>query len=538
VNVVAVIQADLATGAQGLPSLLAEDLCGKPVLARTVGRVAAAELPAKTIVMAETDEEKPRVAELLDGAKADVWAVKGPDLVQRGAIRRSRCWSRNGWRGGITGTTVFDEEGTPAKLLAMAKSTGADAVLKVSPAAALVRPETIDDVIRWAEKHSAESHFYFTDLPPGMAVELYRVSMLEQLTRVNGTIHLGLIYQPEKSERDPAETKGCLRTDDLLRLTPFRLSADSPRTLDRLRAIYAEDSAESVRRLKSTPSLWPGAGPEEIEFELASPGRVDDPYAALSGAAEMKEFMDLDRFAAAAGELAAMGDVNVTFGGFGEPLAHPRFFDFVAAARRAGACGLHVATSGRPLNDEMVERLAASDLDAISVRLFAHTEETYERLTGRRDLERITALVKKLFARRKELRRTTPFVIPEMFKSRDTVGEMEAFFDDWFRASDWVVIRGWNDFAGQVEDRSVLHPYPRRRGMCMQLMRRLNVAASGDALVCGQDFRRTRALGNVFEKGIAAVWRSQSLEALRAGHAAGDFSGFDLCRKCNDWFHL
>ena len=537
-KVVTVIQADLDTAAQGLPALLGEDLAGEPVLRRTVSRAADAALPDACVVLAQSDEAATAVRTLLDGLPVEVMTVNGGDVPHRDTLRRSRRWARNAWRGGIGGTTVFDEEGTPAKLLAVCRSAGADAALEVSPAAALIDPGTLDGLLHWVVEQGATSEFYFTNLPPGLTTALYSVSVLEKLVGLERTVHQALVYQPGRSERDPAEGRCCWAGDDALRMTPFRLSADSPRTLERLRAVWDDDTVSAVARLKETPTLWPGRVPEEVEIEIAAAPRGTDPYAALTGTAPMTDFMDLDAFARAVGDLAVTGDVNLTFGGLGDPLAHPRFFEFVETARRAGVWGLHLATSGRRLDDEKVDRLARCDLDVVSVRLWADTEDTFERVTGRRDLARIAALVRGLLERRRALGRATPFVIPEMMKSTDTVGEVETFFDRWYGTADWVVIRGFNDYAGQVPDRNVLHPYPGVRFPCLQLFRRLNVTVTGEAIMCGQDPLRRRSVGGVFEKDIETVWHGGELERLRTGHVAGNYDGFDLCGRCRHWYQL
>jgi hypothetical protein len=252
----------------------------------------------------------------------------------------------------------------------------------------------------------------------------------------------------------------------------------------------------------------------------------------------MTDFMDLDRFREMLAGLAEADDLKLTFGGVGDALAHPQFFDFVSAAKDAGVFGLHLATSGRWLDEAAVDRLAESELDAVSIRLWGDSAETWRQMTGRDDFDRVTATVERIIVRRKALGHSTPFVIPEMMKAIDTVGEVESFFDRWYGKADWPVIRGFNDYAGQVADRDVLHPQPGVRFPCMQLFRRLNVEVTGEARVCGQDFRGLRSAGNVFSMGVEAVWHGAELERMRAAHVAKDYGCFQLCAGCRHWYQL
>jgi len=533
-----VIEADLDVGAQGLRSLLSADIAGEPVLRRTVSRATAATLPEGCVVLVRSPEAQRTVASMLEGLPAEVRVDPGEDVPQRAILRASRRWARNSLRGGIGGTTAFDEEDTPARMLALARDTACDALVKIPAAGALIDPGTIDGLLRWVVEEGASLEFYFANLPPGLTCALYSVSVLEKLVAERTTIYQALIYHAGRDERDPTEGKACYPGDDFLRMTPWRLSADSPRTLERLRAVYHDDTTEAVRRLKNSPEVWAGRLPEEVEIEIAGAPDESDPYAALAGAVEMTELMDVQAFTAALPELGAAGDVNLTLGGLGDPLAHPGVFEFIAAARGAGVCGLHLATSGRWLDEDKVDRLAEADLDVVSVRLWGNTPETWKRQTGRDDFDRVTRLVEELIRRRRDRGRSLPCVIVEMMKTVESVGEVEGFFDRWHGVADGSVIRGYNNFAGQIADRDVLHPYPGVRFPCVQLFRRMTVTAKGDARVCGQDIRGKRILGNVFEQGFERIWHGADLERMRAGHVAGDYDVFDLCPTCRHWYQL
>src|SRR5690606_35828897 len=70
-----------------------------------------------------------------------------------------------------------------------------------------------------------------------------------------------------------------------------------------------------------------------------------------------------------------------------------------------------------------------------------------------------------------------PLVVPEMIKTRRTMGEMEAFYDAWLTRGCTPVIAGPSDYAGRRPDLAVMDMSPPTRTPCRRLFRRCMVLA-------------------------------------------------------------
>lgn len=68
---------------------------------------------------------------------------------------------------------------------------------------------------------------------------------------------------------------------------------------------------------------------------------------------------------------------TVFFGGFGEPLAHPRIVEMVAAVKDVGVPAVELITNGCLLDREMSHRLIEAGLDTLWVSLDGITPESY-----------------------------------------------------------------------------------------------------------------------------------------------------------------
>src|SRR6185312_5868300 len=98
-------------------------------------------------------------------------------------------------------------------------------------------------------------------------------------------------------------------------------------------------------------------------------------------------FMEWELFVRILEDLPSLKELHLQ--GLGEPMMHPRFFDMVAHATRAG---ITVTTNSNLtlLNPVRAERCVSSGLDTVHVSVDGATAETYERIRVRSRLEKVT----------------------------------------------------------------------------------------------------------------------------------------------------
>ena len=124
--------------------------------------------------------------------------------------------------------------------------------------------------------------------------------------------------------------------------------------------------------------------------------------------------MDKSLFDRLIEELSARDDMRVVLGGFGDPLQHPQFIDFVAVCRRAGILGLTVRTPAVTLDAPAIDALIQADVDVLNVLLDANSSDVYRHLHGADCFDRVVANVDQFLARSHEAGRATPLLVCEM----------------------------------------------------------------------------------------------------------------------------
>jgi hypothetical protein len=532
-----------AAGPLGLASRAGEMLAGRTALSRAVERAGRTPGIEGVAVLVEPGGAE-AARQWLGPAQAEVLEVLGPDHPQREALRRSRKWAKDSWRGGIRQSMDVDSYNDYAALAAAGKRLGADAVLSVLPESVLLDPGILAGMVEHAAPGGTPAMgSTFCQAPAGFAGLLGMTGWLDAMAARGLSYGGALAMAPKAPSQDPIHRPENYLAPIAARRCEFRGSLDSVRSQEMLAEILRRapgpdglgPSAQEVAAMVAAdPALYAGRLPRIVDVELTSAGRV--PVADTSWSRQAPERrMGRALFEKLLADLSGHDDVLVTLGGLGDPLAHPEVFDFLKLARQKGIYGLHLETFGPLLDEAAARRLLECDLDVISVRLGAFKPETYRRLTGREDFETTAANVERLVALRNQAGREWPFVSVEAEKRVEVEPELLDFYDRWTEKCDWPMIRPASDCAGQFADRASVHLNLAGRIGCRRLMKELVVLADGTVPVCRVDFTAAEPAGNIGTKSVEELWTGGRLAELRREHRGGKFDGFRLCPECRDW---
>jgi radical SAM protein with 4Fe4S-binding SPASM domain len=222
------------------------------------------------------------------------------------------------------------------------------------------------------------------------------------------------------------------------------------------------------------------------------------------------------------------------FCGNGEPLLNPRIVAMLERAKQVGPWRVEVITNGALLGRHDIGRLARA-ADRVVVSVVGLCAADYLETAGRRaDFAALIENVKRLHA---EKACTVHVKI-----------HSDAVLDPRRRALFFSTFRNICDEIS-VERIAPLFPAvsvpyridgfrfgsdgpARKRLVCPQIFKSLQVCANGDAVPCCVDWQRTNLLGNVTRDSLAEMWRGDQLRALQTVHLAGGRHRIDPCRSC------
>src|SRR5690606_13752529 len=132
-------------------------------------------------------------------------------------------------------------------------------------------------------------------------------------------------------------------------------------------------------------------------------------------------FLSLERFQRLVEE--ARDVVELQLQGLGEPMLHPRFFDMVEYATRAGI-RVSTNTNGTVLHAAHAHRCVTSGLDALHLSLDGATPATYEGIRVRARFDRVLRNLDGLMAARARLASDHPRVRLVVVAMRSNLGEL------------------------------------------------------------------------------------------------------------------
>ncbi len=289
-------------------------------------------------------------------------------------------------------------------------------------------------------------------------------------------------------------------------------------------------------------------------------------------------FMPFQEFVHLIEQFPELEDLHLQ--GLGEPMMHPRFFDMVA---HAAGRGIHVTTNtnGTLLTDRRAALCVTSGLERIHISLDGARAETFERIRPWAHFDQVAANIQRLVDARRRLHSTAPrmhMVMVLMRRNLEELPELVELAHRWqfeelfvqqlchdFKESalpphyrpmrDFVdaesltttdpahcaaIFHRARELAGQLGlrlrlPRITARNYPPDmpgRERCDWPWRGAYVSYQGLAMPCCMISTPDRLnFGNVFARGMEAVWNSDSFQQFR--NALDSQQPSEVCRSCS-----
>ncbi|MBU0456219.1 MAG: radical SAM protein [Gammaproteobacteria bacterium] len=110
-------------------------------------------------------------------------------------------------------------------------------------------------------------------------------------------------------------------------------------------------------------------------------------------------------------------------------------------------------------------------------------------------------------------------------------------FYEKFLPVEHAIIGHFNNFCGQIEDRSTIDVTPLKRFPCQQLKAGLSVLWNGDIVLCRQDLNGKYSSGNLREQSLSEILEDERLKEVWQAHKKGEYGKLPLCKDCKEWYY-
>ena len=220
-----------------------------------------------------------------------------------------------------------------------------------------------------------------------------------------------------------------------------------------------------------------------------------------------------------------------------EPLLFKGIKDVIAKALEANVMDLFLGTNGVLLTEDIAEFLVESQVARVEISLDAATPETYEKVRGKNELERIEGNIRRLIDIRKARNSTLPVIRLTFCVQELNYRERRAFLDKWRDLVDYVDFQMMVDHSDIDELRGSgtvanVDEMELESTHCAYPFNSLHVWANGNITPCCTFFAKSDELilGNVANMKLEEAWNCNKISTIRAELLSGNVR--DVCRVC------
>jgi radical SAM protein with 4Fe4S-binding SPASM domain len=541
-KLIATLTCDFRTTAIGTRSRLADDLHGKPVLTHTLEKLLQLESLSDIILLVPQDQ-LPRAHPFLTNPRIQLLELTPRSPGMHARIRTGRQWNLHAWRGGAGQFTFFDEEYHPAAIASAVKKTNADHVLVIHSHSAFLDVPITAALIHHHLHKNHEMKLTYTPCAPGLSGIILRADIALEMGEKDVFPWQLLAYDPNNPTFDTLIRDACLQVDPALSKIPNRFTMDTDTAWHRHPADDGRNAhSAAALALATATTIAPGIAapshispyPRELEIELTPRRLTTPPGTTPALLRESRGELSPHHWTTWLAKQQFPDDLLLTFAGEGDPLLNPPHHEILRAARSARPLSICVQTDLASDIAPIITAIHENLIDILSITTYGHTQQTYNKVANA-DLHPLVMKNLTTLAPIISNNNGIPLVIPRLLKVRDTIPELEPFFDAWIKQAGWAVIDYPTDRAGSVPFAGVVDMAPPKRKPCRRIFDRLLLRSNGTATPCDQDAAQQLPLGHLESHTLEQLWTGQPLSQLRNAHTNQNWHQVSPCTTCKEW---
>lgn len=287
-----------------------------------------------------------------------------------------------------------------------------------------------------------------------------------------------------------------------------------------------------------------GFSPYTIEIELTNCCNASCVFCPNSISPRKKEFIDKQKLFKFLKNEKSKKNVNafnkefktfdfpkIVYAGLGEPLLHPDFIEIIEYTKKLGFI-VEVVTNGYLLTHDIVDKMIELEVDSLAISLHSINEKIYNDITG---LNLYDVLPNVSYALEKFDNTKQKIQIWRIKPLKNMLQEDEKDkkkFSDYISKYHQTIVLGpsepWSRDMDNFTDCDYVDDDPNGNIWCRKVYYTLNIACTGDIVICCNDFNRISVkLGNVFDDSNLS---NNIRESIMNKSIVPD-----ICKECRRW---
>ncbi len=233
---------------------------------------------------------------------------------------------------------------------------------------------------------------------------------------------------------------------------------------------------------------------------------------------------------------------------WGEPLLHPELFNYIKKLHSIGSI-VHINTNGSLMNEEIIEKIIASNLDSIKFSFQGVDKKSYSEM---RNIDFFDQLLKIIeLVHKKRGNRKKPFIHISTTITYENAQQVSQFKEQANQYADLVTVGRTilehidptkvklNESAIQTlielkKQESVVKKHPE----CPEVFDKLSINWDGTVSACCGDYDKKMLVGNLKSNTLAEIWKNRPMNRYRTLLAEMRHDEITLCSTCYDYHGL
>ncbi len=151
-----------------------------------------------------------------------------------------------------------------------------------------------------------------------------------------------------------------------------------------------------------------------------------------------------------------MGVPSMKFNWRGEPLLNPKIYEYINYAKKKGILETIINTNATNLTETNSKRLIDSGLDLMIYSFDGGTKKTYEKMRpgrfSKNSFDKVFENIKNFKKLRTSLGSKFPFTKIQMILTKETINEVNEFYDNFGDIVDNVTVNQYTERGGDIKD--------------------------------------------------------------------------------------
>lgn len=223
---------------------------------------------------------------------------------------------------------------------------------------------------------------------------------------------------------------------------------------------------------------------------------------------------------------------TVCFGGSGEPLMNPKFYEMAEMALSDNLVEQIIVETNGIYADASYRNFVSSSGGRVKTvfNINGLDPETYTAIHQKNYFETV---FKNVIAMKEiDLPENSFFV--QIMKINETEGFLDRYYDFWEANKVPIILQKQNTYLGKIEDRRYSDLSPIERVPCWHLQRDIYLLADSKVSFCKQDIDGDCSVHNINSASIAEIWFAK--KQAFADDYRKKFSINPDCFSCDEWY--